>query len=162
MEMCSFVASDNSCAYTLYKFMQHATVVCKRECVFVCVSFLCHPSVPGELRMPLKDAKTAAISVTGSDHWDPQRLTTHMHVCDADFHSLWRGHTHIHTLTQRHTGNHYTIPLIALKWTVSYFVYVREYIRVQWGLFCFFPGWTSGSEIYSSCTENPKIFTLKW
>lgn len=46
-----------------------------------CVSFLCHPSVPSELCMPLKDGKTAAISVTGSERTlEITHMHTHMHI----------------------------------------------------------------------------------
>ena len=83
--------------------------LCVRVCR--CVSFPCHPSVPGELWMPLKDGKTAAISVTGSDRRDPQRLSAHMHVCAGHFHSVLRlAHTHTHTHTHTHwrrAGNQY-------------------------------------------------------
>lgn len=91
MEMCSFCCFIQSmCAYAA---RMHAT--CLRVCLCASSFFaLCHPSVPGELRMPLKDGKTAAISVTGSDHWDPY---THTHTHIYVLHTFTHTHTHLET-----------------------------------------------------------------
>ena len=106
MEMCSFVPRVQ-------------TVTCWLANVRVSVSIFPVSSIPPSWTLCAikKDGKAAAISVTGSDQWEPHT------------HTRTHTHTHTHMLTHTHTSAQYqtitTVSFPALKWAFTYVVYER-------------------------------------
>ena len=71
--------------------------------------------------MPLKDGKTAAISVTGSERTlETTHMHTHMHIqyVKQTFAQYQEGRHTLRDILETIT----TIPFTALKWAASYFV----------------------------------------